>query len=296
MDYEIIKSYYVNARDQIKLSNPSVARQYVLKILNYGLDCLKRETLLANRIKIEAFLRKWIKVSDDLYNYGINDYVLECFGLLNVENTTTSKFQGWAANIFNENISSVVIILARDDSRESFGTGFIVSNDGYVLTNNHVLYDEREEKYFDELFMRFNDSDELYKIDIIQTNVENDIALCKFCTKINHKYSKIRIIDKYDSLSQGADILLIGNSFNMGLAPFTGIVRYTKDNSNNLVYTAPSNFGDSGAPVFNRFGECIGINKSKLSQVNDNYVDLFSNATPMDVILEFINECLSDNC
>jgi V8-like Glu-specific endopeptidase len=81
----------------------------------------------------------------------------------------------------------------------------------------------------------------------------------------------------------------------MGLAPFTGVVRFTKNDNGNLVYTAPSNPGDSGGPVLNRKGECIGINKSKTLAVNNVSADSYANATPMDKINELLEKWCESN-
>ena len=87
----------------------------------------------------------------------------------------------------------------------------------------------------------------------------------------------------------------IGNAFGMGLAPFTGMVRFTKNNNGNLVYTVPSSPGDSGGSVFDRFGECIGINKSKTVTVNGTAAETYANANPMDKIDELLKKWLSKN-
>ena len=124
---------------------------------------------------------------------------------------------------------------------------------------------------------------------------KTDVALCRFDTSEVQGFSSVKRIADYAQLKQGADCLVIGNAFGMGLAPFTGIVRFTKNNSGNLVYTAPSNPGDSGGPVFNRIGECIGINKSKTVAVNGTAADGYTNATPMDEIEQLLQKWTGNN-
>ena len=62
-----------------------------------------------------------------------------------------------------------------------------------------------------------------------------------------------------------------------------------------MVYTAPSNPGDSGGPVFNRIGECIGINKSRTVAVNGTAAEAYANATPMDKIDELLKKWTDAN-
>ena len=78
-----IIAYYVNAREQIKLNNPLLARKYVLMILNIVVQkYYERDISIVAKAKTAVFLDKWLAVSRDLYNNGITDYVRSCFGLI----------------------------------------------------------------------------------------------------------------------------------------------------------------------------------------------------------------------
>ena len=286
MDYELVRTYYSCARDLVKLNKPLDARFYVLKILNYGLDSYKRETNIEVKVRIEQFLQKWVKVSKDLYKDVITDYVKECFAIKDEDITYQSQQTedlDIVSKIFKDNLHSVVQIKAEGKTQNSFGTGFIISKDGYLLTNHHVIHNGK-------LFMKFNDSNKLFNIEVVSSNQEYDIALCKFNPNIDYNYSATRCINDYNEVIQGETVILIGNSLNMGLAPVVGYIRYTKDIQGNLIFSAPTNHGDSGGPVFNKNGECIGINKSIMNKFNDRNVNLFSNATPMDKIKEILDK------
>lgn len=349
MDKDRISTYYVNARELVKRNNPKAARAYVVAILNCALQTYQTADTILIKARTAAFMDKWIAVSRDLYDKGVTDFVLDCFGLpvANRDGTPkvsgakprevppaknnqpdgispqpplnagaedkpftptpdggvdftglieeAAKTQGWCAEIFKNNKSAVVEISASSSGHGADGTGFIISANGYLLTNDHVVYDERTGNYYPKTRMNFVDSKKSYKINVLFSDKKADIALCSFNPAEVESFTAVRRIADYKSLLQGADCLVIGNAFGMGLAPITGMVRYTKNNKGNLVYTVPTNPGDSGGPVFNRQGECIGINKSKTVAVGGEAADGYANATPMDRIEELLKKWTEAN-
>lgn len=334
-DKDRIATYYSNARELVKQNNPKAARAYVLAILNYAVGTLKTSKSAITRAKTELFLDRWIAVSKDLYDKGITDYVLECFclptkaeqnlpkvvkkqqkpkeektipptadkpvpaqdGGVDISGLIdeAAKTQGWCADVFEKNKSAVVQIFCSNSERGANGTGFIISEHGYLLTNDHVVYDDDNDGYFPKLKMTFAGNKKGYPIQVLFSDKKADIALCSFAKDAVGDFGVIKRIADYSALKQGADCLVIGNAFGMGLAPFTGVVRFTKNDKGNLVYTAPSNPGDSGAPVLDRQGECIGINKSKTTAINNVEAEGYANATPMDKIDELLTKWCSIN-
>lgn len=329
-----IATYYSNARELVKQNNPKAARAYVLAILNYAVETYNKASTILLKAKTQAFLDRWIAVSRELYDKGITDYVLKCFGLptkqeqqlpkvqkpvqtqpkIHPQNDVpekpaiqdgeidisglieeTAKTQGWCAEVFEKNKSAVVEITVGGLESGASGTGFIISSNGYLLTNDHVVYDEESQGYYPKAKMSFAGSKKSYKLNILFSDKKADVALCSFNPEEVGEFGVIKRITDYSQVLQGADCLVIGNAFGMGLAPFTGVVRFTKNDSGNLVYTAPSNPGDSGGPVLNRQGECIGINKSKTLSVNHVSADGYANATPMDKIDELLKKWCDSN-
>ncbi len=322
---EIIATYYSNARELVKQNNPKAARAYVLAVLNYALETYNRASTILLKATTQAFLDKWIRVSRELYDKGITDYVLKCFGLPTKHEQElprvarkpkeplikkpsdkseidvipvlpkneidiaglieeTAKTQGWCAEVFEKTKTAVVKISANCPSHGSTGTGFIISKNGYLLTNDHVIYDEHAQSYYPKIKMSFAGSKKSYKINILFSDKKTDVALCSFCPDEVGAFTAVHRVADYSKVLQGADCLVIGNAFGMGLAPFTGVIRFNKNDVGDLVYTAPSNPGDSGGPVLNRQGECIGINKCKLISVDNVLADGYASATPMDTI------------
>ncbi len=325
IDKDKIATYYSNARELVKQNNPKAARAYVLAILNCALETYQKATKILTKAKTQAFLDQWIKVSRELYDKGVTDFVLGCFGLpvkqdCQVPKTKAdsaqqpskssssqgkpdtssvdevdiaglveecAKTQGWCAEQFDKNKRAVVEISASNSQKNSTGTGFIISSKGYLLTNDHIVYDEDAQGYYPKTKMSLAGG-KTVKINVLFSDKKSDVALCSFDPNSAGNFSVIKRISDYSRVLQGADCLVIGNAFGMGLAPFSGVVRFTKNAEGNLVYTAPSNPGDSGGPVLNRNGECIGINKSKTLTVDNVSADGYVNATPMDKIEELL--------
>ncbi len=318
-----IKTVYTNARELVRANNPKAARSYVLLLLNDALERYKNAPTILAKAKLAAFMDFWIAVSCDLYDKGITDFVLESFGLMPkkaVPKTAeppreknpsakaddgeidfaglieeTRDTQGWCAEVFEKNKLAVAEISATGNGQSSSGTGFIISPKGYMLTNDHVVFDGASGVYYPRIYMKLHEEEKKIKTEVLFSDKKADVALCKFNTEEVGRCVSVKRVADYSSLLQGADCLVIGNAFGMGLAPFSGVVRFTKDSDGNLVYTAPSNPGDSGAPVFNRKGECIGINKSKTVKVNERVADGIANATPMDAIEKLLNKWISHN-
>lgn len=321
-----IKTVYTNARELVRANNPKAARSYVLLLLNSALESYKNASSILAKAKLGAFMDHWVAVSRDLYDKGITGFVLESFGLAPKKEEPkqtkqtkrareesppakaddgeidfaglieeTKDTQGWCAEVFEKNKRAVVEVSVTGNGQNASGTGFIISEKGYMLTNDHVVFDVESGVYYPRIFIKFQGEQKKIKAEVLFSDKKADVALCKFDTDGVGRCVSVKRVADYSSLLQGADCVVIGNGFGMGLAPFSGVVRFTKDSDGNLVYTAPSNPGDSGAPVFNRRGECIGINKSKTVKVNERAADGIANATPMDTIEALLTKWCSHN-
>ncbi|MEG9883790.1 MAG: Do family serine endopeptidase [Hyphomicrobiales bacterium] len=135
------------------------------------------------------------------------------------------------------------------------GSGFIVSEDGYIVTNNHVI--ENAEK------ITISTSDgKTYKGKIIGADPRTDLAVLKIDAKDSLPYLKF----SKSTVRVGDWVIAIGNPFGLGGTVTTGIVsargREIGGNSYDdfLQIDAPINHGNSGGPALNIKGEVIGVN------------------------------------
>ncbi len=144
----------------------------------------------------------------------------------------------------------------RRESRTAQGSGFLISSDGYILTNNHMV--EEAEKIKVEL----TDGRE-YTAKIIGTDPESDVAVIKVDDK-NLPY--LEMADS-DELEVGEWVLAIGNPLGLSHTVTAGIVSAKgrsgfglADFENFIQTDAAINFGNSGGPLINLDSKVVGIN------------------------------------
>ncbi|HEX5276613.1 MAG TPA: Do family serine endopeptidase [Fluviicoccus sp.] len=167
--------------------------------------------------------------------------------------------------------------------RQSFGSGFIISKDGYVLTNNHVVADA------DKVVIRLNDRREL-EAEVVGTDERTDVALLK----IKSDDLPTVKIGNPDKLKVGQPVLAIGSPFGFDYSATAGIVSAKSRALPNESYVpfiqtdVAINPGNSGGPLFNADGEVIGIN-SQIYSRSGGYMGL-AFAIPIDVAMEVADQ------
>lgn len=141
------------------------------------------------------------------------------------------------------------------DERASLGSGFIVSRDGYILTNNHVI------KGADEILVRLNDRREL-TAKLIGADESTDLALLKVDAK---NLPTVKLGDS-EVLEVGEWVVAIGSPFGFDYSVTAGIVSAkgrSLPNENYVPFIQTDvaiNPGNSGGPLFNLDGKVVGIN------------------------------------
>lgn len=141
----------------------------------------------------------------------------------------------------------------------AMGSGFVISEDGYILTNNHVI------ESADEITVRFSDQRE-YKAELVGSDSRSDLALLK----IDADKLPLLKFAKADSLRVGQWVVAIGSPFGLDYSASAGIVSAigrnipSERNESNYVPFIQTdvaiNPGNSGGPLFNLQGEVVGIN------------------------------------
>ena len=163
----------------------------------------------------------------------------------------------------------------------SLGSGFIISHDGYVLTNNHVVKDA------DEIIVRLEDRREL-KAEVIGTDPRSDIALLK----IQADDLPVAKIGNASDLKVGEWVLAIGSPFGFDRSATAGIVSakgraLPRENYVPFIQTDVAiNPGNSGGPLFNMDGEVVGVNSQIYSRTG-GYMGL-SFSIPIDVAMDVV--------
>lgn len=149
----------------------------------------------------------------------------------------------------------------KDDQQEALGSGFIIDETGYILTNNHVINDA------DSINVTLWNNTQA-QARVIGKDDKTDIALIKIETA--QKLIPIKFGDS-DKVRVGDWILAIGNPFGLGGSVTAGIVSaksrdIESGQYDNFIQTDASiNQGSSGGPMFNMSGEVIGINSAIFS-------------------------------
>jgi serine protease Do len=167
----------------------------------------------------------------------------------------------------------------RQFESRSLGSGFVISGDGYILTNAHVVNNA------DEITVKLNDKRE-FKATVIGADARTDVALLKIeATGL----PAVRMGDA-NKLKVGEWVLAIGSPFGFDNTVTAGIVsakgrNLPQENFVPFIQTDVAiNPGNSGGPLFNMRGEVIGINSQIYSRTG-TFMGL-SFAIPIDVAME----------
>lgn len=142
----------------------------------------------------------------------------------------------------------------------ALGSGFVISADGFVVTNNHVIDGA------DEILIEFFSGDEL-PAEVIGTDPNTDIALLKVTSETPLPFVSF---GDSDSARVGDWVMAMGNPLGQGFSVSAGIVsarnRALSGTYDDYIQTdAAINRGNSGGPLFNMDGEVIGVNTAILS-------------------------------
>jgi serine protease Do len=167
--------------------------------------------------------------------------------------------QGSAFDDLKERLKKSPTVIQNQTIQTSIGSGFIISQDGFIATNNHVIDGAKE------IIVGLNEGKK-YKAKIIGKDKKTDLALLKIDAE-----KPLPFVEFGDSSKAriGDWVLVIGNPYGLGGSLSVGIVsannRSVNQGENFIQTDAAINKGNSGGPMFNIKGEVIGVNTALFS-------------------------------
>ncbi|HJU07952.1 MAG TPA: DegQ family serine endoprotease [Rhodanobacteraceae bacterium] len=172
-----------------------------------------------------------------------------------------------------------------DQGAESIGSGFIISADGYILTNNHVV------DHADTVTVRLSDRREL-TAKVVGTDPQYDIALLK----VNASNLPVVTIGDSRSLKPGQWVVAIGSPFGFDHSVTQGIVSavgrsFGQQDQQYVPFIqtdVPINRGNSGGPLFNLQGQVVGVNSQIFSNTGGYQGIAFS--IPIDIAMNAVQQ------
>ena len=193
-------------------------------------------------------------------------------------------------SIVNESDSWALQFFYGDESRKRVGTGsgVIISPDGYIITNHHVIENSSE------VIVTTNDNKE-YEAIIVGSDEVTDVAVLKIDS--NEKFEYILFGDSENS-QIGEWVLAVGNPYNLNSTVTAGIIssksrdlnEYDQINQSFIQTDAAVNVGNSGGALVNINGELIGINTA-IQSMTGGFVG-YSFAIPSDIVRKIFEDIL----
>ncbi len=213
-----------------------------------------------NTAQVQTEEKKEEKNNSDSAEEKENKPVVNGNEKYSVDNTTFSK-------IYNENKDSVVIlrgytVSGNEEVLSCMGSGFVFKEDGYILTNSHIVAD------VNKITVEFYDGTTVDS-EIVGFDERTEVAVIK--VTVDKKLKPVKLGDS-DKTSIGEYAIAIGHPMGYTYSLTVGIVSGIHRNVENNNYTykmiqidTPINSGNSGGPLFNIEGEVIGITTLKES-------------------------------
>ena len=193
-------------------------------------------------------------------------------------------------SIVKENDSWALQFFYGDDSRKRVGTGsgVIISPDGYIITNHHVIDNASE------VIVTTNDNKE-YEAVIVGSDEVTDVAVLKINS--NEKFEYLLFGDSENS-EIGQWVLAVGNPYNLNSTVTAGIIssksrdlnEYDQINQSFIQTDAAVNIGNSGGALVNINGELIGINTA-IQSMTGGFVG-YSFAIPSNIVRKIFEDIL----
>ncbi|MDE7263420.1 MAG: serine protease [Anaeroplasmataceae bacterium] len=187
-------------------------------------------------------------------------------------------------DIYNDAINKTVEIRCENEGLTSSATGTLISLNGLILTNKHVVNDFTENSSIKVSFI----NEEVYNAEIISISKMYDLCLLKI-DKQTDCFSKLS-----EEFTIGKEVYTLGNPKGYGLALSKGIISSDYKNviyKEESIFSIPTNIeiydGSSGGPLYSTRGELLGIMTFRIRD-NGTYISGMSFVIPTKIIKEFI--------
>lgn len=224
--------------------------------------------------------------------YSANKILPSIVGIEVTYNVTSSMSSFYG--MFNQKTPSTSTATAS-------GSGIIISNDGYILTNNHVVSSSSSTTYYDiseatSVKVKLQNDDTEYEAKIIGKDSQTDLAVLKIEAS---NLTPAEFADS-DSIKVGEFAMAVGNPLDLGTTITCGVIsavsREVSDSDGNK-YTciqtdAAINSGNSGGALVNSEGKVIGINTMKVSSTG---VEGIGFAIPINSTISVTNDLITYN-
>jgi len=268
------------------------------KIISISALCSIITLLLFSRINKEDKTDYQTKfISDSVSEFSINNVTQRNIGTSSLPDLTFAASRTIDAVVHVKNTSIVeesdswaLQFFYGDDSKKKVGTGsgVIISPDGYIITNYHVIENSSE------VIVTTNNNKE-YEAEIIGFDEVTDIAVLKIDSNTNLDYI---FFGDSDSTLIGEWVLAVGNPYNLNSTVTAGIVssksrdlnEYDQKNQSFIQTDAAVNFGNSGGALVNIQGELIGIN-TLIQSMTGGYVG-YSFAVPSNTVRKIFEDII----
>lgn len=204
----------------------------------------------------------------------------------------TKLSENSGVDVFEDNIGGVIEITWNDERYQHSGSGYIISPDGYAITNTHVVTHESGESC-NRVTVRVKNTQTTANVITLGDNRHGhgngiDLAIIK----LNSLPAGVKTMKfaSFSDVKNGQRVYVIGNSLGYGTCITSGIVsdRLRNVNGNNLLMTdCAVNGGNSGGPMFNEKGEVIGTIVSGIDGAEG-----MNFAIPCDDVVAFVQKSM----
>lgn len=228
--------------------------------LRIGLTIIFGLTWLGNTISrnlTEFYKPPWGTMYETMYSKLGREISLPQIETKAIKDLYISKKQHWRklpASQIAKSQKSVVLIKTKNKSGKDIGqgSGFVICKRGFIVTNHHVLEGAHS------AVIKLTDGSTYNNVSLVAKDPERDMAIIKICPR---KFLPFTYLGDSDKVKIGDRIITIGNPLGYEGTVSDGLISAFREKEGTKYFqiTAPISPGSSGGPLFNIYGEVIGV-------------------------------------